>query len=206
MSKFVIIDGKTGKTIKSDSNPLLSEEDTLKSRIELETYLKFIAEKPDLMETITDCRMTYSVFGVERNIDNLLPFRQERIKTLQEKIVKKILSGKMKVDGSRGNWSNGFLGSRWFDIDSASVALTCRVSFYSRRQFGNDGDSPYRMLFSFEEREVVDCENPECEKRSKWFKKCSCCHSAHYCGEVCQKADWKRHKAEMKEQKEEDEE
>lgn len=206
MSKFVVIDGTTGESREMSGNPVLTKDASEKNRKELENYLSYVAGNQDLLESITTIKMSYSIFGGMRPIDSLPQFRIDRIKTLTEKILKKILSGKMKVDGTRGNWSNGFLGSRWFDIDSASVALTCRVCFYSRKELGKSAKNPYLLGLCFEEREVVDCSNPECRQHSKWFKKCSCCHSAQYCGEACQKADWKRHKAEMKEQKEEDDE
>ncbi|KAJ7730155.1 hypothetical protein B0H16DRAFT_1775244 [Mycena metata] len=41
------------------------------------------------------------------------------------------------------------------------------------------------------------CSRPDCaaqEAKATQFKRCAACHQAMYCGSVCQKADWKRHK------------
>ncbi|KAJ6623261.1 hypothetical protein B0H10DRAFT_808582 [Mycena sp. CBHHK59/15] len=41
------------------------------------------------------------------------------------------------------------------------------------------------------------CSHPDCtaqETKATQFKRCAACHQVTYCGPVCQKADWKRHK------------
>ncbi|KAJ6536892.1 hypothetical protein B0H19DRAFT_1270587 [Mycena capillaripes] len=46
------------------------------------------------------------------------------------------------------------------------------------------------------------CSHPDCtaqETKATQFKRCAGCRQVTYCGPVCQKADWKRHKTECRE-------
>jgi len=47
----------------------------------------------------------------------------------KEEFAKWLLSRKHKVDGKYGNWSAGFLGSRWADCEING--RNCRLAFYS---------------------------------------------------------------------------
>ncbi|KAJ7493837.1 hypothetical protein FB451DRAFT_1336012 [Mycena latifolia] len=49
------------------------------------------------------------------------------------------------------------------------------------------------------------CSHPDCaaqETKPTQFKQCAACHQVTYCGQPCQKADWKRHKHECQEHQE----
>lgn len=44
---------------------------------------------------------------------------------------------------------------------------------------------------------LKECSRPECtnqETRAVEFKRCSGCKEVSYCGALCQKSDWPRHK------------
>ncbi|KAJ6575749.1 hypothetical protein DFH09DRAFT_915347 [Mycena vulgaris] len=46
------------------------------------------------------------------------------------------------------------------------------------------------------------CSHPDCaaqETKPTQFKQCAACHQVTYCAQPCQRADWKRHKAECRE-------
>ncbi len=64
-------------------------------------------------------------FGSDTNDDDeIMRFRPHLIAFI------KILGvGKMKVNGMNGNWSNGFMGSRWCDL--TYEGRTIRYAYYS---------------------------------------------------------------------------
>ena len=75
------------------------------------------------------------------------------LRRAMSKCVSRIVSG-CEVNGKDGHFSNGFLGSRWMDLDgwAQSVGLThCRCAFYSKK-FSKDweGDKPYRIVLTVE--------------------------------------------------------
>lgn len=182
--------------VKGD--PFVSAEVAYKNLTELQNYLKCVEGNKGRFMAITDIQVFYYRYGRAVTQEELPEFRRERVMKFNKKIFDRIISGKMEINGKPTHWSNGSFGSRWFDLDSQSTALTARVAFANREEVGCE--KPYMIRIAIEDREVVKCEG--CEQTSKWFKKCSCCHWRSYCSVECQKKDWKRHKAEMKEEKE----
>lgn len=76
--------------------------------------------------------------------------------SVMREAVHKIVSG-MKVDGKDGNWSCGFLGSRWFDL--AAETYDCayiRCAFYSRKHYKGRWpvEQPYMLRITIEKTEV----------------------------------------------------
>jgi hypothetical protein len=67
-----------------------------------------------------------------------------------------MIMGGMTVDGTDGNWSCGFLGSRWFDMDAKDYGCAfIRCAFYSKKHFAGawPSDKPYMLRITAEKTE-----------------------------------------------------
>ena len=117
-------------------------------RDELKNYLKCIHKHPKVMSELTR-------FIVEDgSIHEPRLLKKVSYDTTMEVgcgIVQMLLNGKMKVDGSEGNWSVGFMGSRWFDYEHEQLDY-CRVAFYSKKFYKGEWKSnkPYLIKATME--------------------------------------------------------
>jgi hypothetical protein len=115
-------------------------------RDELKSFLKCISKNPARASALTK-------FIVEDGSIHmpsmLMPVPMDIRNEIACSVVQRLLNGKMKVDGSEGNWSVGFMGSRWFDHEDDRLAH-CRVSFHSKKFYKGEwkSDKPYviRMM------------------------------------------------------------
>jgi hypothetical protein len=83
----------------------------------------------------------------------LLPCAPEHLREIQGIVFASLTSGTMKVNGKRGHWNNGDMGSRWFDFDHGGADV--RVSFQSRKFSDEEWtlDEDYAILISVERAE-----------------------------------------------------
>ena len=57
-----------------------------------------------------------------------------------------MLDGKQKINGETNNWSCGFMGSRWCDLNAADFDLDhIRAAFYSKKHY--QGEWKYEKPF-----------------------------------------------------------
>jgi hypothetical protein len=75
------------------------------------------------------------------------------LRTILEDAVKEVVRGK-KVNGKAGQWSAGFMGSRWFDMDAKKYGVTyVRAAFHSKK-FTKEGkwnrELPYAIHITVE--------------------------------------------------------
>ena len=110
------------------------------------------------------------------------------------KMKERIFSGEQKVNGKKGNWSNGSFGSRWYD--DYNKYMTCRVAFQSRATSTTwEFKEPYMLAFVFEPRPASQCGNyDECKNEGHGYRLCSACEVTRYCSAECHKKHWKTHK------------
>jgi hypothetical protein len=126
-----VIDRGTGEV--RDELPLFlrgdGEEILDKRRKELEVYVSLLNASPDavmkqtFITIIPDVLKLYDDDGKYNKWwkdEKTIPAFRNWIKT-----------NKHKVNGKYGNWSAGFLGSRWADTDLNG--MRCRLAFYSRK-------------------------------------------------------------------------
>tara|TARA_R110002126_G_scaffold197975_3_gene345672 strand:- start:225 stop:851 length:627 start_codon:yes stop_codon:yes gene_type:complete len=193
-----------------DENPILSEEKTEKRKMELLNYWKCVHKKHDLLRQMTDIQCVFYSWKVATG-DEKAPKRvleKDELFLRTQAVIIRLVETEQFCDGKKGHWSNGFLGSRWFDYDDRKNGLTVRISFEKR---GNDrpkNEKAYCLTFTWEELPYKMCANTDCEVYSNRMKKCSVCESTRYCSTECQKKHWKEHKkvCEKPEEESEDDE
>lgn len=107
-------------------------------REELTTWATLVRGRPDRFTALTSLGVSNEVFRANKEV-------------IREGI-RRILSTEMKVDGSPGNWSCGFLGSRWFDYTHNGKDV--RVAFYSKKHYPTGKEwkfkEPYAITFAIE--------------------------------------------------------
>lgn len=117
---------------------------------ELENFLKVCATYGEpLLHNI--CRIS-AIDG--HSLDECCaPIEKGLLQKAMAMCVSRIISG-AKVNGKDGHFSNGFLGSRWMDLDgwARTNGLThCRCAFYSKKFSKEwDDDKPYRIVLTVE--------------------------------------------------------
>lgn len=98
-------------------------------RAELTNYNKCVAGNPTRFNALT----TVKVYdGHDLDGDCCKPIDKNVMGEITQEIMRKIVFGKMKVDGKMGQWSCGFMGSRWFDYEDDRLTH-CRVAFHSKK-------------------------------------------------------------------------
>jgi hypothetical protein len=121
------------------------------------------AKKKELQNFLTVCRgnpyllhQICSVGAIDgHSLDSECcdPIDRTLIQKAMRKCVERILEG-CEVKGKDGHFSNGFMGSRWMDLDvwARQNGLThCRCAFYSKK-FSEDWDEemPYKIMLTVE--------------------------------------------------------
>ena len=117
---------------------------------ELETYLAVCAADPTAISRITRIgRRDVGALYTGR-----APMKNEELDALCFKIVCLIANGKTKLKNGtgKGEWNNGFMGSRWWDWESEDGKISCRVAFYSKKFSANwrGGEKNYALCLDFE--------------------------------------------------------
>ena len=126
-------------------------------------------------------KITYYGFNCGSKIEPSLcePIDKSTMRDICVDSGRMILKG-MKVNGEEGQWSNGFMGSRWFDMDAKKYGCDyIRVAFYSKKFYPGkwSGDKPYRIIITAEKGKKRE---PESESESESDDEIRCCR-----GEGC---------------------
>lgn len=137
------VKGYTAEEFKEKQENIDKEIDS--KHKELRTYLDVIAYNPNRFNALT-CVVVKDFGGY----CDLIPLTKEERDKYSQEIMMKIVHG-MEINGKKGQWSNGFMGSRWFDWENKITKTSCRVAFYSKKyQKDWDFPKPYAITLSFE--------------------------------------------------------
>lgn len=126
-----------------DPKDIFLEKDKVNAlRTELENYLKCVKGNYDRLLALTSIS-SIDAYGLNQKCCDRIP--NWRIKDKDGKcvggvsvetsreIILRILNGQ-KVNGKDGEWSCGFLGSRWCDLDASKWGIDyVRCAFYSKK-------------------------------------------------------------------------
>ena len=116
---------------------------------ELTIYQKVVKYNPQMFYKITTASF---VCGSDIDPESCSPITEEIKNSIIRYVFSKILDG-MKINGEFENWSCGFLGSRWFDIDASKFGISyIRVAFYSKKYNPQSviGDKPFFITITAE--------------------------------------------------------
>jgi len=137
-------------TADEAKNMFISDDKHKAFKDELSTYLNVVKDNPMMFSKITDF---YFVCGSNLEPDCCSPIDEKTKSAIIPDVVFKIVSG-MKIDGEFENWSCGFMGSRWFDMDAKKYGISyIRVAFYSKKLNGsqrNGGNKPFSIVITAE--------------------------------------------------------
>ena len=124
INKCAVMDSGTGKI--TEGLPMFlqegGEEIIAERRKELEVFVKLLKNAPASIIPKT------TIYLNPANTDYDAWWGQQDTK---RSVRDWLLNNDHKVDGSFGNWSAGFLGSRWADCEINGNR--CRFAFYSRK-------------------------------------------------------------------------
>jgi len=93
-----------------------------------------------------------AIDGHRLDAGNCAPIEKALLKRVMADFVSIVLEGR-PITGGQGNWSCGFMGSRWLDMDASKYDLDyIRVAFYSRKHFKDNWtcDKPYIIQITCE--------------------------------------------------------
>jgi hypothetical protein len=172
---------------------ILRDDADLEARkVELENFLSVIKDNYNLYDYLCDFGVAFYRDGDHIPQKDLSSEEKHGQEELQYIMMTRMMSGEQKVNGERREWSNGFLGSRWYD--AKTMTTYCRASFISKKTDDDSIPKKYRIVFRFENRQKKRCGNPECENQGLGYEKCGICKSVYYCSKECQHSHWKIHK------------
>lgn len=101
-------------------------------RKELKDFQKCALRNPQRLEALCDFVV---VDGSKIDSELCKPVSENCKRGAAEEAFYKIVTG-MPIDGKKGNWSCGFMGSRWFDLDAEEYGVDyIRCAFYSKKHY-----------------------------------------------------------------------
>jgi hypothetical protein len=102
-------------------------------RKELETYLKLLSIEPyDMLQRTFIIINPHTLDPQEVGQEEATAIEKWWMnKETKQKLIDWFRTNEHKVNGKFGNWSAGFLGSRWADTEING--RNCRLAFYSRK-------------------------------------------------------------------------
>ena len=132
------------------NEPDLKYETLEAMRQEVRDYQRCVTKNPARFLALTDCR---AVCGSALDSECCAPIPRKVLEQVLQHAVYRILDGDMQIKGGYNNWSVGFMGSRWIDLDASQWGLDyVRCAFYSKKFFQNEwkGDKPYKLHITCE--------------------------------------------------------
>ena len=93
-----------------------------------------------------------AISGYALDPESCAPIDPKVLKAVAGAAFKKVAEG-MEVNGKFGQWSCGFLGSRWFDLKAEDFGLDyVRCAFYSKKHYTGkwECDKPYMIQITAE--------------------------------------------------------
>jgi hypothetical protein len=143
MAKIISDPAEIEKMMNGETNDV--------KRKELENFLTVCAGNYFLLTSICDIGV---IDGHHLDPESCSPIDESLLREAMKECVRKIIRG-CKVNGKDGNFSAGFMGSRWMDLNewARSNGLTyCRCAFYSKKFYEGKwaSDKPYRIQITVE--------------------------------------------------------
>lgn len=132
---------------------MMDETTIAQKKKELENFLKVCGTHGEfLLQQI--CSIG-AMDGHSLDPECCAPVERDLIQKAMRMCVSRIVSG-CEVNGKDGHFSNGFMGSRWMDLDGwarKNGLDHCRCAFYSKK-FSSpedwEGEKPYRIVLTVE--------------------------------------------------------
>lgn len=143
------------------TNPeIITEEKSKLMSKEITDFLKFVEGNPERLFAV--CHIQY-IDGHSIQPAFCSKIEPQLLKTITEDFCALVLSGKMKVTGKINNWSCGFLGSRWCDMDAKKYGLTYIRAIFTSRKYkpGYDEEKPYTIRLMIEKERTEDSSDEE---------------------------------------------
>jgi hypothetical protein len=117
---------------------------------ELKAYLKCVKGDPRRFLALTDYG---AICGSKLDSGCCKPVDAQIIQHVLHDFISLVVEGGFKVNGKRGDWSVGFMGSRWLDMNAADYNVTyIRVAFYSKKYYNGvwPHEKPYNITITIE--------------------------------------------------------
>ena len=119
---------------------------------ELKAYLKCISDNPARFLALTEYG---AICGSDLDPDSCVPVDKSLIQEVLRDFITLVVNTNFKINGKENDWSVGFLGNRWLDMNARSYGVDyIRVAFYSKKHYKNptawSSDKPYHITITIE--------------------------------------------------------
>ena len=134
----------TARAITSADLPTNERVDALRN--ELTNFLKVVKKNPQLLAALCEFGV---VDGARFDPYLLKPCTKDQLNGAGAIIIQKVLNGQ-QCNGKEGQWSCGWMGSRWCDIEAPDFSARC--AFYSKRFYKGEWkrEEPYFIQLTVE--------------------------------------------------------
>lgn len=117
---------------------------------ELKDYLKCVKGNASRFLAITDFG---AICGSSLDPSCCKPVPPHIIQEVLRDFVQMVYEGGFKINGKPNDWSVGFLGNRWLDMNAESYGVDyIRVAFMSKKNYKGvwNSDKPYHVTITIE--------------------------------------------------------
>jgi hypothetical protein len=117
---------------------------------ELKAFLKCVKGDPRRFLALTECG---AICGSKLDSDSCKPVDRQVLNSVMIDFIHLVVGGGFKVNGKSGDWSVGFMGSRWLDMNAADYDVDyVRVAFYSKKYYNGvwPHEKPYHITITIE--------------------------------------------------------
>ncbi len=141
--------------VESDTNDALGwikpeHADNLKK--ELKDFLKCVQGDASRFLALTDYG---AICGSHLDSQCCKPVAGEIIQQILRDFIFMVVRGGFKINGKPGDWSVGFMGSRWLDMNARTYNVDyVRVAFYSKKHYKGvwSHEKPYHITITIEKK------------------------------------------------------
>ena len=119
-------------------------------REEIRNWSKCVKGNHDRFVALTQLQI---IDGASMDSESCAPIDRNTLVKILKDSADHFINGNMKVDGKRGNWSVGEMGSRWADFDAEKYGIDyIRAAFYSKKNYKGvwKSDKPYLIRITAE--------------------------------------------------------
>jgi hypothetical protein len=128
------------------TDPKFETNETLEAmRQEVRDYQRCVKQNSARFGALTDVQ---AVCGSAFDSESCAPISRDVLRAVLAHAVTRIIDGEMRVTGGTNNWSVGFMGSRWIDLNASEFGLDyVRCAFFSKKFFKGEwkGDKPFKI-------------------------------------------------------------
>ena len=133
----------TARAITMEDLPTKEHVDALQT--ELTNFLKVVKKNPQLLSALCE----FGVVDAARFDSSMTRCTKDQLNGAGAIIIQKVLNGQ-QCNGKEGQWSCGWMGSRWCDIEAPDFSARC--AFYSKRFYKGEWkrEEPYFIQLTVE--------------------------------------------------------